>query len=154
MGDLIKIGEDTNHGALEEEKIPDTGVIDENWNIKIPKIALEASISEGVSIDILSSSIGHYENSGTTIGNICLKAYSIGNSINYFENIKLLRVGDEITYKKDNFISTYIVKFSGVINYNDLSYLKQTEDNKITLITNIEGESKYLRCIQAVEQIL
>lgn len=138
----------------EEENIEEIRVVDKNWNIKIPKIGLEASICEGVSIEVLSKSVGHYENSGTVSSNICLKAYSVGNAVNYFENIKTLRAGDEIIYKKDNFIKKYIVEFSGVINYNDLSYLEQTEENMITLITNIQGESKYLRCVQAVEEIL
>ena len=124
--------------------------VDENWNITISKIGLKASIAEGVSIDVLSKSIGHYENSGTVNSNICLKAYSSGNDVNYFENIKNLRAGDEIIYKKDDFERTYIVEFSGVINSNDLSYLSQGDDNMITLITNIENEPGYLRCVQAV----
>ena len=126
--------------------------IDENWHIKIPKIGLEASICEGVSIEVLSKSIGHFENSGTVRSNICLKGYSCGNAVNYFERIKSLRVGDEIIYKKDDYIATYVVEFSGVINSSDLSYLDQGDDDMITLITNIENESGYLRCVQAVAE--
>ena len=124
--------------------------IDENWYIKIPKIGLEASIYEGVSIEVLNKSIGHFENSGTVSSNICLKAYSCGNDVNYFEKIKSLRAGDEIIYKKNDYTCSYIVEFSGVINLNDLSYLAQGDDNMITLITNIENEPGYLRCVQAV----
>lgn len=125
-------------------------IIDENWNIKIPKIGLEASISEGVSVEVLSKYVGHYENSGKVGSNICLKAYSSGNDVNYFESIKSLRAEDEIIYKKDDYVGIYVVQFSGVINSNDLTYLEQNDVNMITLITNIENESQYLRCVQAV----
>ena len=102
-----------------------------------------------MSIDVLNQYIGHFENSGTDSANICLKAYSSGNDICHFKDIKSLRDGDEIIYKKDGYTKTYIVQFSGVINSNDISYLEQGEEDMITLITNIENETQYLRCVQA-----
>lgn len=134
---------------IEEEFNEKIKQINENWNIKIPKIELEASIAEGVSADVLNEYVGHFENSGTDSCNICLKAYSSGNDVNYFENIKKLRSGDEIYYTKDGITFTYIVEFTGVINSDDLSFLEQGDDNMISLFTNIENESGYLRCVQA-----
>ena len=129
-------------------------MVNENWYIEVSKINLKASIAEGVTIETLKENIGHYENSGLTNSNVCLKAFSSGNNVNFFENIKNLRAGDEIIYKKDEYKATYIVKFSGVIDYNDLSYLAQGEENLITLITNIENDNRYLRCVQGVKENL
>ena len=151
MFDILKNGKDTVAEVFDYQD--NVQVVNENWKISIPKIGLEASIADGVSIDVLSKSVGHFENSGVTSGNVCLKAYSSGNSINYFKKIKNLRDGDEIIYKKDDCLITYIVNFSGVINYNDLAYLEQDDENKITLITNIENESGYLRCVQGTANV-
>ena len=38
-----------------------------------------------------------------------------------------------------------------IISEEDWSYLKETEDNRITLITCVENQPKYRRCIQAIE---
>ena len=151
ISSMVKMGhEKVTENNNEQKVLP----INENWYIEVPKIDLKASIAEGVTIEILKENIGHYENSGVENSNICLKAFSSGNNVNFFENIKNLRAGDEIIYKKDEYVATYIVKFSGVIDYNDLSYLAQGEENLITLITNIENDARYLRCVQGVKENL
>ena len=47
----------------------------------------------------------------------------------------------------------YEVKTMEIIENTDWSYLKNTEDNRITLITCVENEPKYRRCIQGIEKI-
>ena len=39
-----------------------------------------------------------------------------------------------------------------IIKDTNWNYLKNTEKNKITLITCIENEPEYRRCIQAIEK--
>ena len=46
---------------------------------------------------------------------------------------------------------TYKVEKIEIIENTDWSYLEKTDENKITLITCIENEPLYRRCVQAVE---
>ena len=123
-----------------------------NWQIIIPKISLEAEISESTTQETMSKYVGHFEDTSKTTGNIGLAAHNRGYEVNYFSGLKTLKEGDEIIYKYDNFEKTYIVNQHKIIKDTDWSYLKQTEENKITLITCIENEPEYRRCIQGIEK--
>ena len=72
--------------------------------------------------------------------------------MNYFANIKDLTQGDEIFYTVNNIKKKYIVNIKTIISETDWSMLKNTDENKITLITCLENEPEYRRCIQAVEK--
>ena len=45
----------------------------------------------------------------------------------------------------------YEIVLSTIIDETDWSYLEETEDNRITLITCEENKKEYRRCIQAIE---
>lgn len=123
-----------------------------NWKLVIPKISLEAEISEGTSKEIMNEYIGHFEETSRKSGNIGLAAHNRGYAVNYFSQIKLLNQGDEIIYKFYDFEKTYIVAENKIIKDTDWSYLEETKENRITLITCVENEPEYRRCIQAVEK--
>ena len=61
----------------------------------------------------------------------------------YFKNIKKLNIGDVIIYQKD--------EENVIIDETDWTYLQNTSDNRITLITCVENRPECRRCIQAVE---
>ena len=96
--------------------------------------------------------VGHFEETSIKSGNIGLAAHNRGYPVNYFENIKKLKKGDKIIYKYYEFEKTYIVSQNIIIVDTDWSYLEQTEENTITLITCVENEPSYRRCIQAIEE--
>lgn len=123
-----------------------------NWKLVIPKISLEAEISEGTSKEVMNEYIGHFEETSRKSGNIGLAAHNRGYAVNYFSQIKLLNQGDEIIYKFYDFEKTYIVAENKIIKDTDWSYLEETKENRITLITCVENEPEYRRCIQAVEK--
>ena len=75
-----------------------------------------------------------------------------GYQINYFENLKNVKKGEEIKYKYNDFEKTYIVEKIEIIRNTDWSYLEKSQENKITLITCVENESEYRRCVQAIEK--
>jgi len=124
-----------------------------NWVIEIPAISLKAEISEGTTKEIMDSYVGHFEETSKTNGNIGLAAHNRGYPKNYFQNLKRLKEGDEIIYKYGEFQKNYVVEIHKIIEDVDWSYLKKTEENTITLITCVENEPKYRRCVQAVEKI-
>lgn len=137
--------EETNE---KEEKIQE---IKFNWGIYIPKINLMAQISEGTTKEVMDKYVGHFVDTGVIKGNICLGAHNRGYPVNYFENIKSLQEGDYIFYKKDEKTYMFKVEIVAVIKDTDWTYLEETEDNRITLITCVENEPDYRRCVQAVE---
>lgn len=125
---------------------------EENWKISIPVISLEASISEGTSKEIMDKYVGHFEETSKNIGNVGLAAHNRGYAVNYFANLKKLKEGDKIIYKYYGFEKTYIVTKHLIITDEDWSYLEKTEKNTITLITCVENEPTYRRCIQGEEE--
>ena len=121
------------------------------WRIKIPKLNLDAPIAEGTSSDALARTVGHFENTNKWIGNVALAAHNRGYRCNFFSEIKNLEKGDEIIYLTEKGKRNYKVVINKVIKETDWSYIENTLDNRITLITCENNKKEYRRCIQAIE---
>ena len=143
-----------NIQMLNSEKVSEIIIKDEIkiWQIEIPKISLSAEISEGVTQEILDKYVGHFENTQKQYGNIGLAAYNRGDNVDYFKDLKLLKEGDEITYKYNEFEKIYEVEKCRIIRKSEWEYLEDTEENMLTLITFVENQPEYRRCIQAIEK--
>lgn len=124
-----------------------------NWYIEIPEINLKAEIREGTTKEIMDKYVGHFEETSKTTGNIGLAAHNRGYENNYFAGLKKLKEGSLIKYKNNNFQKTYVVTKHIIIKDTDWTVFEKGEKNTITLITCVENEPEYRRCIQAVEQI-
>lgn len=122
-----------------------------NWYIEIPKINLSAPIAEGTDESTLNTKVGHFLDTPIETGNVGLAAHNRGYEYNFFQNLKKLKKEDKIIYTHDDFKRTYIVDKIEIIENTNWEYLKNSEENKITLITCVENEPKYRRCVQAVE---
>ena len=72
--------------------------------------------------------------------------------MNYFARIKELKEGDEIRYKYFDFEKIYTVVENKIIKDTDWEDLEKTEDNRITLITCVENEPEYRRCLKGIEK--
>lgn len=96
--------------------------------------------------------IGHFEETKIWTGNVCLAAHNRGYENNYFSRVKELKEGDIIIYFYNSQTKQYVVQKNEIIKDTDLSCLENTEENKITLITCVENEPNYRRCIQAIEK--
>lgn len=121
----------------------------EIWQIEIPEITLKEEIKQGTTKEILIKNIGHFINTSKQEGNICL---AVHNQMEFFKKIRLLKKGDEIKYKYNQFEKIYEVEKCRIIRRDELEYLEQTEDNMLTLITYVENQTEYRRCIQAIEK--
>ena len=141
-----------NEQKLSNSIIQDTNEEVKNWKIEIPKISLIAHISEGTDEETLNKFVGHFLMTPKEEGNIGLAAHNRGYPINYFENLKSLKGGEEIIYTYGEFTKTYVVIKNIKISDTDWSYLENSNENKITLITCIENEPSYRRCVQAIEK--
>ena len=100
----------------------------------------------------MNNFVGHFEETSKTDGNIGLAAHNRGYPKNYFQDLKKVKEGDQIVYKYGNFEKIYEVKIHKIIKDTDWSYLEKTEKNQITLITCVENEPNFRRCVQAVEK--
>ena len=151
-----------NNTEKEETKIADNvnkstqrDVIKENknikWRIQIPKIDLDVHIMEGTTSAVLLKAVGHFEETSKWQGNVGLAAHNRGYQCNFFAKIKNLKIGDEIIYTTTNGKKVYKIQTNKVIKDTDWSYLKSTDDNRITLITCEENRESYRRCVQAIE---
>ena len=151
----------TNKEAVQEEieATPKEEIVKETkeqkinniWQIEIPKIGLIAPISEGTTQEVMLEYVGHFENTNIWNGNIGLAAHNRGYPINYFSKLKDLEIGDEIIYKTDWGSKKYLVEVITIIEDIDWSYLEESIDNRITLITCVENEPEKRRCIQGIE---
>ena len=154
--DTIKTEEQVVLGVEEQKKITKTNesiVSKESvWELEIPKIDLNAEISEGTTEEVMNEYIGHFENTNTWNGNVGLAAHNRGYPVNYFARLKELEYGDEIIYRTKEGEKIYVVDLTTVINDTDWSYLEQTSDSKITLITCVENKPSLRRCVQGIEK--
>lgn len=116
--------------------------------IKIEKIGFEGLIFDGTSLDVLEKGVGHFRQSSYSDGNVCLAAH---NTKQYWAKLHTLRKGDKITYV--SFLGTRDYEVTNVIKIreNDWSYIENTEENLLTLITCVKGEPSQRLCVQALE---
>lgn len=135
---------------LEEETVNNTS-IENTWSLKIPKINLNANISEGTNQSILNKYIGHFRQTSKWNGNVALAAHNRGYKNNYFEKIDALEFGDTIIYEYKNKTRIYQVEKIEQIKNTDWSNLFNTKNNKLTLITCIKNKPEYRLCVQAIE---
>lgn len=136
-----------------EENNLETQEKEEIWQIRIPKIDLIANIKEGTTQSVIAKYVGHFKNTSKLDGNVGLAAHNRGFGVeSYFKNIKYLDIGDEIIYQKDEEIKKYEVTKNIIIDETDWTYLADTNDNRITLITCVENKPEYRQCIQATEK--
>ena len=137
----------------QQEKVEDAKTEENLWALKIPQIGLEAKIAEGTTEEVLNSDIGHFTETSKTNGTIGLAAHNRGYPVNYFSKIKSLKKGDIIQYQYKDFKKQYTVEKNYIIKDTDWTNLEQTEENKITLITCVEDEPSFRRCVIGKEKI-
>lgn len=150
---LNKNNEENNEETSQENNNSKINIGEENWYIEISSINLKAPIKETTETEILNTFVGHFEETSKTLGNIGLAGHNRGYDYNYFENLKSVKIGDEIIYNYKDFNKKYKIDKIEIIKETNWSYLEETKENKITLITCVENKPNYRRCVQATEVI-
>lgn len=125
---------------------------DEIGTLTIPDILLDnAPIREGVELSTLSETIGHFPSTSIYEGNVGLASHNSGSQGDFFKNLKKIKIGSEIFYQTNYGTKRYVVTTKEIISEEDWSYLQETEDNRITLITCVAGQKDKRLCVQAIE---
>lgn len=147
----IQVGDNTK---LSEEDVVEQIIIlndDEIGVLTIPDILLEnAPVKESTELSTLARAIGHFTNTSIYNGNVGLASHNGGDG-DYFKDLNKLKVGNEIYYQTRFGVKRYLVKTIKIIAEDDWSYLGETEDNRITLITCVNGKPNKRLCVQAIE---
>jgi len=120
------------------------------WKLEIESIGLNANISEGTDVKTLNKNIGHFENTKKAGGNIGLAAHNRGYKVNYFQNIKKLKLGDKIKYFYNGRDFTYKVYKNYIILDTDWNVLDENNKQEITLITCVENQPYLRRCVKGI----
>ena len=152
--DNIKVGDNTD---LEDTPIEDIkqDIIhydDEIGTLTIPDILLDnVPIRESVELSTLAQTIGHFPSTSIYEGNVGLASHNSGSQGDFFKNLKKIKIGSEIFYQTNYGTKRYIVTTKEVIDEEDWSYLQETEDNRITLITCVSGQKEKRLCVQGMD---
>ena len=120
--------------------------------IECEKIELNAPIKETIELDVLSTAVGHFEDTPLYNGNVCLAGHNsgtnkLGEDIGFFKRLNELEEGDKITYH--HAFGEYIYKVSEIkeIEETDFSVLEPTATDRLTLITCVKGQKKFRLCV-------
>ena len=118
--------------------------------LKIPAIDLSVKIYEGTDSVTLHKGVGHFEDSSIWSGNVVLAGHNRG-TMQPFNKLHKLEVGDEVTLKTKIGTRTYKVVSVSKIDYDDRSGLAVTRENRLTLYTCVQDESEYRWCVVCTE---
>ena len=114
--------------------------------LKVPKLGLNAKVYEGE--NHLEKGVGHFTDTAVFTGNVAIAGHNRGVN-SYFGKIHSLRTGDEIIYTTKLGTKKYAVTSVRKINAADFSFLRETSDNRLTLITCVKNEPNFRWCVQA-----
>ena len=150
--ETIVVGDNKEIQELETLEQKEIKHNDSIGTLTIPDILLDnAPIKESVELSTLSEAIGHFTSTSLYSGNVGLASHNVGGKGDYFKNLNKVKKGSEIYYQTDFGVRRYIVKTIAIIDETDWSYLQETEDNRITLITCVKGQKSKRLCVQALE---
>lgn len=136
--------------AKQAQQVQNNTINPSTWCLEIPKIGLKANIANGTSQDVLNQFIGHFDETPRDSGNVGLAAHNRGHNVNYFANIKNLEANDVIYYTSNGVKKTYVVVSKDIIDVYDWSKLSATGDERVTLITCVDGNTEIRLCVQAI----
>lgn len=149
VGDNENIVDTQDLEELQQKEIKYDDII---GTLTIPDILLEnAPIKESTELSTLKDAIGHFTSTSIYAGNVGLASHNSGNRGDFFRNLKSIKKGSEIFYETNFGTKRYIVETKEIIEETDFSYLQETEDNRITLITCVFNQPSKRLCVQAVE---
>lgn len=119
--------------------------------LKIPSVKLTVTAYDGDTYVAMKKGIGHISSTSTWNGNAGFVGHNRGSS-GYFQKLKNVSEGDEITYTTILGTRNYIVQSVSRISETDWTKLEYTNDNRLTLITCVEDVPNQRLCVQAVEK--
>lgn len=105
--------------------------------LRISKIKLEEAVKEGSTRGVLSSALGHVENTAFPgeDGNCCIAGHRNYVFGKYFNRLNEITVGDVIELKTKDSVYEYEVVSTEVVEPEEVRVLEYAEGRNLTLIT-------------------
>ncbi len=101
-------------------------------------------------LTVMKSAVGHFTQTPIFNGNVGLSAHNRDYKID-FRQLKNVNIGDIVTYRTNFGTRIYKIIVKTSIKETDFSYLEDTKDNRITMITCIEGNPTERLVVQAIQ---
>ena len=150
--ETIVVGDNEEIKDLEPLEQKEIFYEDSIGTLTIPDILLDnAPIKEGTDLSTLSTAIGHFTSTSLYAGNVGLASHNGGGNGDYFKNLNKVKKGSEIYYQTNYGTRRYLVKVIKVSEETEWLMLENSNDNRLTLITCVKGQSTKRLCIQAYE---
>ena len=118
--------------------------------LKIPSLNVNVKVYQGTDNDALAKGAGLFENTSIWSGNVCVAGHNRGVNC-YFGDIHTLNAGDTITLTTRLGTRTYAVSSVTKVSVNDVSGLRPSATNMVTLYTCVRDQPDYRWCVTAVE---
>ncbi len=122
-------------------------LISDNPVVEIADLKIKAPILEGTENQTLSKATGHFIGTGDFgNGNYCIAGHSSTIYKEYFNDLKNVEIGMEITlYDRQKNKYSYKVSKKIIVEPNETWVLDDFSDNRITIITcTDDGEQRYV----------
>lgn len=139
---------ETTLGVPVESETNENEILNAIATLEIPSISFKDIVIEGTTQEALAQGIGLFEHSSILQGNVCLAGH---NTTRFFANLKNVKQGDIIKYSSCLGNREYEITTIKQIEETDWSMLKDTEDNRLTIITCVKNQPKFRLCVQATE---
>ena len=120
-------------------------------SVSIPALGIKNMyVWQGETTESMAKGLGHFVSSSVWDGNVALCGHNRGATY-VIGGIKDMQLGDTLTYTTSAGTRTYEVVTITTISNNDWTYLKETSDNRLTLVTCVSGDYGHRWLLQAVE---
>ncbi len=124
-----------------EEKVFTLDDLEKNsWAIFIPQNNSLEKIYEGTDLNTLEKGVGHFIDTTKDKGNICLAGHNIGITVSPFKYLHRLEEKDILYYRYKNKTKKYSLSFKKEIDETDFTYIEETNEDSLTIITCIVGK--------------
>lgn len=152
--DKLNLKQEQKENNIEHVKENKKVVAEVVGKLTIPDINLKDKlVYEGTELEVLDIGIGHFTNTSICNGNVGLASHNSGGRGDEFKNLKKIKLGSKIYYQTKYGTKIYLVETITEISDEDWSYLQETKDNRITLLTCVSGKPNNRLCVQGLEKL-
>jgi len=140
-----------NHTPVEKAQMKNGSI----GVLTIPMLNLSVNVYESPdNMEAMSRGVAHFPSTSAYDSNVGLSAHNINldGSDGYFKYLYTLEKGDGVTYQTALGERAYTVESVTTIAASDWTPLYYTDDNRLTMITCISGQSDKRLCITAIEK--
>jgi len=140
-----------NHTPVEKAQMKNGSI----GVLTIPKLNLSVNVYESPNnMEAMSKGVAHFPSTSAFDSNVGLSGHNVNldGSDGYFKYLYTLKKGDSVTYQTALGEREYTVESVTTIAASDWTPLYYTDDNRLTMITCISGQTDKRLCVTATQK--